>query len=434
MISNKYEIESLNKEARSKCKRKNQYDVLVSVEDLPRGTGSLYLQVNPSGTMKFRLLQRVKGAREFTVIAPYCPDNLVGINLATAREKARDLAKIIHGLKGSKSLKSHQKEEENLREKADEMVTKLGTLRELIQDYTAHMKLENRRTYATVRNELLSKFNKLLNVEVASLSTSDICIVLGSLIERGAEVQSNRVRSYIMAAINFGIKFDHDPRYLSRDKKYQIKGNPVTSIPRQSSAEKVRDRVLSTSEITQLFEHLKGGHFSKQVGLFIHLLLLTGGQRPYELSVSKWGDIDFEKAIWTIRSSVAKNGKLHLVPLVDSALEQLKILQKLSGSSEYIFPKSHNFEQAMPTSTIAQAIRKYYKTHTIKSFQPKDFRRTLKTKLGELGVDKLTRDRLQNHSLQDVSSRHYDRYDYLKEKRIAVEKWESWLLNLNKLS
>jgi integrase len=433
MISNKNEIEALSKEVRSKCKRKNQYDVLVSVEDLPRGSGSLYLQINPSGTMKFRFLQRVKGAREFTVIAPYCPDNLVGINLAKAREKARALAKTIHGLLGNKSLKKHKKEVE-LREKANEKITKLGTLRGLIQDYTAHMKLENKRTYTIVQNELTSKFNKLLDVEVASISSNDICIVLGSLIERGAEVQSNRVRSYIMAAINFGIKFDHDPRYLSRDKKYQIKVNPVTSIPRQSSAEKVRDRVLSTSEITQLFEHLKGGHFSKQVGLFIHLLLLTGGQRPYELSVSQWSDIDFEKAIWTIRSSVAKNGKLHLVPLVESALEQLKILQDCSGNSEYIFPKNHSFEQAMPTSTVAQAIRKYYKTNAITSFQPKDFRRTLKTKLGELGVDKLTRDRLQNHTLQDVSSRHYDRYDYLKEKRIAVVKWENWLINLNKAS
>jgi len=434
MISNKNEIESLSKKVRSECKRKNQYDVLVSVEDLPRGSGSLYLQINPSGTMNFRFLQRVKGAREYTVIAPYCPENSVGIDLATAREKARDLAKIIHGLEGNKSLRSHHQEEIKRREESDEKVTTLGNLRELIQDYTAHMKLENRRTYAIVRSELLSKFNTLLDVEVASISTNDICIVIGCLIERGAEVQSNRVRSYIMAAINFGIKFDHDPRYLSRDKKYQIKGNPVTSIPRQSSAEKVRDRVLSTSEITQLFEHLKSGHFSKQVGLFIHLLLLTGGQRPYELSVSKWADIDLEKAIWTIRSSVAKNGKLHLVPLVDSALEQLKILQKLSGSSEYIFPKSHNFEQAMPTSTIAQAIRKYYKTHAIKSFQPKDFRRTLKTKLGELGIDKLTRDRLQNHALQDVSSRQYDRYDYLKEKRNAVVRWENWLRNLKKIS
>jgi hypothetical protein len=53
----------------------------------------------------------------------------------------------------------------------------------------------------------------------------------------------------------------------------------------------------------------------------------------------------------------------------------------------------------------------------------KDLRRTVKTRMGELGIPKDIRDRLQNHALQDVSTRHYDRYDYLPEKRKALENW-----------
>jgi hypothetical protein len=53
--------------------------------------------------------------------------------------------------------------------------------------------------------------------------------------------------------------------------------------------------------------------------------------------------------------------------------------------------------------------------------------------MGELGVEKSVRDRLQNHALQDVSSRHYDRYDYQKEKLSALLTWEKWLLNLNEI-
>ena len=44
--------------------------------------------------------------------------------------------------------------------------------------------------------------------------------------------------------------------------------------------------------------------------------------------------------------------------------------------------------------------------------------------MGEIGVSKELRDRIQNHALQDVSSKHYDRYDYLSEKRKALELWE----------
>ena len=44
--------------------------------------------------------------------------------------------------------------------------------------------------------------------------------------------------------------------------------------------------------------------------------------------------------------------------------------------------------------------------------------------MGELGITKDLRDRLQNHALNDVSSKHYDRYEYLPEKRQALEMGE----------
>lgn len=49
--------------------------------------------------------------------------------------------------------------------------------------------------------------------------------------------------------------------------------------------------------------------------------------------------------------------------------------------------------------------------------------------MGEAGIAKDLRDRIQNHALQDVSSKHYDRYDYLVEKRKALEIWESRMNN-----
>jgi hypothetical protein len=43
--------------------------------------------------------------------------------------------------------------------------------------------------------------------------------------------------------------------------------------------------------------------------------------------------------------------------------------------------------------------------------------------MGELGLSKEIRDRINNHALNDVSSKHYDRYDYLKEKQNALDAW-----------
>jgi hypothetical protein len=36
-------------------------------------------------------------------------------------------------------------------------------------------------------------------------------------------------------------------------------------------------------------------------------------------------------------------------------------------------------------------------------------------------MSKEIRDRIQNHALQDVSSKNYDRWTYIPEKRVAMD-------------
>jgi len=57
----------------------------------------------------------------------------------------------------------------------------------------------------------------------------------------------------------------------------------------------------------------------------------------------------------------------------------------------------------------------------------RDLRRTFKTLAGKAGLSKEIRDRLQNHALQDVSSKHYDRWQYMVEKRVGMAKWDRFV-------
>jgi hypothetical protein len=60
----------------------------------------------------------------------------------------------------------------------------------------------------------------------------------------------------------------------------------------------------------------------------------------------------------------------------------------------------------------------------------RDLRRTWKTLAGKAGVPKEVRDRIQNHSLQDVSSKSYDRWTYMPEKRAGMAKWDEFVTAL----
>ena len=57
---------------------------------------------------------------------------------------------------------------------------------------------------------------------------------------------------------------------------------------------------------------------------------------------------------------------------------------------------------------------------TTARFTPGDIRRTVETRLAAIGVPREARAHLQSHGLSGVQARHYDRHDYLAEKRSAL--------------
>jgi len=56
-------------------------------------------------------------------------------------------------------------------------------------------------------------------------------------------------------------------------------------------------------------------------------------------------------------------------------------------------------------------------------FQLRDIRRTCETMLASLGVSSDVRAQLQSHGLGGVQTRHYDRHDYMAEKRQTLKTW-----------
>jgi integrase len=56
-------------------------------------------------------------------------------------------------------------------------------------------------------------------------------------------------------------------------------------------------------------------------------------------------------------------------------------------------------------------------------FSLRDLRRTVETHLSEMEVKKETRAHLLSHGLGGVQDTNYDKYDYMKEKRAALELW-----------
>lgn len=401
-----------------------KYELIDSTRQ--RGVGRLVVKISTSGAKCFAY--KYKFAKKWKYIQL---GKFPALSLSDARQAIIPFINMLNRGEDPKieleRLALEKKDKENAR-------AKQGDISQLFKAYTEKMKRDEKRTYKAVLSSLEKEVYPLISPETKAkdVSRTQIKEVLANIIRRGARTQSNRIRSYLMAAFNFGLQHDNDPNALIQKLTFGIGHNPVDGIPKQKDAERVGDNYLVFEETAHLLNTFR---YTPRVGYMcnalMHLCFHTGGQRPHELVASKWSSINWGQKTLLITASVSKNKRDHIVPLSESALSILKMLKHMTSDSEFIFSQTPNKTMHLRTDSFSTSIRRYREDQPdFNYFVARDIRRTCKTLMGEIGISKEIRDRLQNHALNDVSSKHYDRYDYLVEKRKAVELWEKRLLEM----
>lgn len=397
-----------------------------------RGTGRLGVKIFASGKKMFVFRYYQKRKEKFISLGLFS-SRAGGMTLIEAREQAQVFSQL---LLNGKDPKLNLEQQEIEQKKIDAESKNLGTIDELFHSYTERMKIDGKRTYEYVRNALIREFYPYIdkNTKACDVTTDDIKYVISKMIQRGAITQSNRVRSYVMAAFNHGMRFDNDPRYFSLESKFAIKYNPVAPIPKQKDGERIGERFLEWRELRRLLKDLRENYDLVPIGQDLrHLLQLCiylGGQRPYEVITLEWWNVDWKERFVCITKERSKNKKDHIVPLNELAFEILQKQYDLSCDGRYVFPNPKDAEEPMKTSSICRAVTRYRDAVGFDKFVPKDLRRTCKTLMGACRISKEIRDRIQNHALQDVSTRHYDRYDYFDDKLDGLEIWSNKLKEL----
>lgn len=299
-------------------------------------------------------------------------------------------------------------------------VTERPTVQRLFDAYCDRMVADGKSSAAQVRhslNQVAEFFGP--NRPAGDVDASDVAAFLARVYGRGAAVYADRFRSYMSAAFNYGMKAAHDYR-SDRRQDWGIKMNPVTAVPKDTGAAKARDRALSAAEIAQLWHATSGQGFALETAAAIRLLICCG-QRVRETLRMDASEIDLASATWTMPAEKTKGGRLpHVVPLPDLALPTLRLLLQVRHTG-----------LLMPISDmgICKALARWRETVGAEYFQPRDLRRTWKSRTHDAGVDRYTRDLIQQHAMGDTGTRHYDRADYMAQKRDAMAKWNVWLEN-----
>ena len=210
-----------------------------------------------------------------------------------------------------------------------------------------------------------------------------------------------------------------------------ISVNPIESLRRSDVGitAAVKDRRLSDEEIKTVWNALPEMKSRQQ--LIMKFLILTGC-RSTEIRTAKWEWFDFKERTWTIPASEYKTGKSVRRALPGSVVDMMLALKKESVSkhvvtlSRYKGPEDDRPPQQPNVALFsAQIIAKT----GMKTWSLHDLRRTVATRLSELGAPPHVVEKLLGHHMSGVMAR-YNLHDYMDDQHHWLAVWQSHLENL----
>jgi integrase len=300
-----------------------------------------------------------------------------------------------------------------------------GSVADLFEAYISYLKNAGKHSWPEVEAGLHRVLGTLGPNRLArDLTSDDVLAVLRPIYENGTRAMADHVRSYIRSAYSWGIKSEHDYRH-ARPRQFRLLQNPAAGIPTEPKV--VGNRWLSEEEFVRLYRWLEFPDVPVHppYARAVRVLMLTG-QRVEEigrLHVDQW---DAKEKI--IDWSKTKNGKPHAIPVPLIAAEIIgSIIPNRYG---WFFPSATDPSKPVSAGTLYSFMWRQRERGIIPMVTNRDLRRTWKTLAGKAGISKEIRDRLQNHTLQDVSSKSYDRWNYMPEKRSGMERWGDFVSKL----
>ncbi|WP_210492794.1 tyrosine-type recombinase/integrase [Pantoea ananatis] len=228
------------------------------------------------------------------------------------------------------------------------------------------------------------------------------------------------VTGEILSLMQRALRFCHNRGVIDK--------NPLSDLRRSDvgMAAAMRDRKLSDNELRTVWNSLDDMQVRQQI--VMRFLILTGC-RSTEIRTSKWEWFDFEAKTWTVPATEYKTGRTVRRALPDAAVEMLK-LQKQTSVSSHIITRSRykgpEDDRPPVQPNIAFFSEQIIKKTGMEQWSLHDIRRTVATRLSELGAPPHVIEKLLGHQMAGVMAR-YNLHDYLQDQHQWLAVWQAHL-------
>lgn len=352
-------------------------------------TPGLGIRVSPGGTKAFVLCYRIARRNRRLALGRYPT-----MSLSEARERAREgLGQVARGIDPAN--------EKCLARDTYQSSLFPNVLDAFIESYAKRKTRSWHETEAILRREFEKPWRRL---PINQITKQTINAALDDIVKRGTPSAANHAFAAIRRLLNWTV----ERGYLDHSPCIGMKA-PCKVVS--------RDRVVSNEELAAIWRAAE--KMGWPFGSLVQLLILTG-QRRSEVGGLCWQHLNLQHRIWAQPAECNKSARPHLVPLSPLAMQVIQPLPRLND--EFVFPARGRNN---PLSGYSKWKRKLDDVSGVRAWTLHDLRRTAATGMAAIAIAPHIIEAVLNHRsgvLGGIAG-NYNRFEYLDERRDALELW-----------
>lgn len=374
-------------------------------------SGGMYLQVSPGGSKRWFLKYRVDGKEKQLALGGY-PD----VSLKSAR-LARDAAKLQKS-KGTDPVQARKLDKLKATRNTGD------TFKAIALEWYGKQASQWSASHALRMLRQLERdlFPWIGQRPIAQIHAMELLAALHKVEERGALETADRA---LMLARQV---WDYWLPTAGVEQRNITEGLKARLTPYRSKSFAAIVDPKRFGDLMRAIQTYKGGPIVRTALQLAPLLY----QRPGNLRMMEWAELDLNAALWTIPSMKMKrtkeekeNGEAHIVPLPAQAITLLRNIQPLTGHGVYVFHGERSHDRPISDNSVRSAL---YALGFGKEQSWHGFRASARTMLvDELNLDHLAIEANLAHAVKDSNGRSYNRTHYLKQRFEQIQQWADYL-------
>lgn len=373
-------------------------------QKLSDGNG-LYLLITKHGSKLWKWKYRYNGVEKKLSLGSY-PE----VSIKQARDAVAQQRALL-------ATNSDPSTEKRMRQLQAEFAT-ATTFKAVGEEYIAKLEKEGRAAATILKARwMLSLLLPTLGTRpISEIKALEVLRVLKNLADKDQLETARKVRALASRIFRFAIataRAEHDPcpALHGAIPAPQVKSHAALLDPVEIGGLMRAIRTYSGDPVVRLATEFSAHVF----------------QRPGEVRQAQWSEIDFDNAIWTIPAAKMKMRQAHRVPLSSRAVEILRQVHAMTGTSEFVFPSLRTQSRPMSENTVNAALRRM--GYTSEEMTAHGFRAMASTQLNESGI--FSPDAIERslaHKDTNTIRGTYDRGHRWDERVRLHDWWSEWLV------